>query len=135
VQLSGGQKQRLAIARAVVKRPRALLLDEATSALDVESEQVVQAALEEVIRASSCTTLVIAHRLATIRSAAKLAVIADGAVREEGPPRQLAELPEGLYARMLRLQESFSLPTISGEEASPADTPRAEGIRQRCVKA
>lgn len=105
VQLSGGQKQRLAIARAVLTRPKVLLLDEATSALDVNSEQVVQRALDEVIRASSCTTIVIAHRLATVQNASKIVVLADGQVREVGPPRELAALPGGIYARMLRLPD------------------------------
>lgn len=104
VQLSGGQKQRIAIARALLKRPRVLLLDEATSALDVESERVVQGALDEVIRASTCTTIVIAHRLATIQNAAKIVVIAEGVAQEVGSPQELAELPDGHYARMLRTQ-------------------------------
>lgn len=142
VQLSGGQKQRLAIARAIVKRPKVLLLDEATSALDVESEQVVQGALDEVIRASSCTTIVIAHRLATIRNASKIVVISEGVVQEEGSPRALAELPGGLYARMLRLQDSFShSPVSNGKEEccnghAPPVRPEVpeEGLRLRSAR-
>ncbi|CAK0869599.1 unnamed protein product [Prorocentrum cordatum] len=111
VQLSGGQKQRIAIARAVLKRPKVLLLDEATSALDMESEKVVQQALEEVIRASCCTTIMIAHRLATVQSATKIMVLAEGAIREEGPPRELAKRPGGLYARMLQ--------AAAGEQGPP----------------
>jgi len=117
VQLSGGQKQRIAIARAMVKRPRVLLLDEATSALDVESEQVVQRALDEVIRSSACTTLVIAHRLATVRTASKIVVISGGIVAEEGTPRDLAARPKGLYARLLKAQ-SQSLCGSNGSNGS-----------------
>jgi len=104
VQLSGGQKQRIAIARAILKLPQVLLLDEATSALDVESEQVVQRALDEVIRATSCTTIVIAHRLATIRNADKIVVLHSGVVQEQGSPKELASRCGGAYARLLQVQ-------------------------------
>ena len=81
-QLSGGQKQRLAIARAILKNPRILLLDEATSALDAESERIVQEALEKVM--ANRTTVVVAHRLTTIRNADLIAVVNAGKLLEKG---------------------------------------------------
>jgi len=101
VQLSGGQKQRVAIARAVYRDPRILLLDEATSALDSESERVVQAALDSVMRGR--TTVVVAHRLSTIRGADKIAVVQQGKVIEEGGHTALS-LRGGTYANLIRAQ-------------------------------
>lgn len=81
-QLSGGQKQRVAIARAILKDPRILLLDEATSALDAESERIVQEALDNIM--VNRTTVVVAHRLSTIRNAGMIAVIHQGKIIEKG---------------------------------------------------
>ena len=100
-QLSGGQKQRVAIARAMIKNPSILLLDEATSALDNESEKVVQAALDDLMTKQKRTTIVIAHRLTTIRNADKIAVVDKGAIVEEGDHQTLmAKGPEGYYFKL-----------------------------------
>ena len=101
VTLSGGQRQRLAIARAILKDAPVLLLDEATSALDAENEILVQGALEKLM--ANRTTLVIAHRLATVLSADRILVMEDGRVVEEGAHADLVAR-DGLYARLARLQ-------------------------------
>lgn len=101
VMLSGGQKQRLAIARAILKNAPILLLDEATSALDAQSEQLVQIALEHLMRGR--TTLVIAHRLATIRDADKILVLDGGRIIDQGTHDQLVA-KGGRYAELAKLQ-------------------------------
>lgn len=101
VKLSGGQRQRLAVARALYKDPPILILDEATSALDAEAEALVQRALENLMKGR--TTLVIAHRLATVRNADWIAVMEGGKVVEEGNHRQLLA-KGGLYSRLAELQ-------------------------------
>ena len=99
--LSGGQRQRVAIARALLREAPILLLDEATSALDAESERLVQDALERLM--ATRTTLVIAHRLATVRTADRIVVMDDGRIVEQGDHRTLSAAG-GLYARLAELQ-------------------------------
>ncbi|KAL2611668.1 hypothetical protein R1flu_023360 [Riccia fluitans] len=103
IQLSGGQKQRVAIARAILKNPRILLLDEATSALDAESERVVQDALDRVI--TNRTTVIVAHRLTTIRNADMIAVVQRGSIVETGSHSELTKNPNGAYSQLIALQE------------------------------
>lgn len=110
VTLSGGQRQRLAIARAILKGAPILLLDEATSALDAESETAVQAALETLMEGR--TTLVIAHRLATIKSADRIVVMNEGRIVEEGTHQSLIARG-GLYARLAELQFEDVLADVS----------------------
>ncbi|KAG0477928.1 hypothetical protein HPP92_012647 [Vanilla planifolia] len=103
VQLSGGQKQRIAIARAVLKDPAVLLLDEATSALDAESESVLQEALDRLMRGR--TTVLVAHRLSTIRAVDCIGVVQDGRIVELGSHAELVARPQGAYTRLLQLQQ------------------------------
>jgi ATP-binding cassette subfamily B protein len=101
VKLSGGQRQRVAIARAILANRAILLLDEATSSLDAESEKAVQVALERLMRGR--TTLVIAHRLATVKSSDRIVVLDKGRIVATGNHASLVA-DNGLYARLAALQ-------------------------------
>ena len=102
VQLSGGQRQRLAIARAILKNPKILILDEATSSLDSANEALIQQALERIMRGR--TTIVIAHRLSTVKNVDNILVLKDGSVTESGPHSSLIE-QGGLYRQLVEKQE------------------------------
>ncbi|MBA4299212.1 ABC transporter, permease/ATP-binding protein [Algoriphagus alkaliphilus] len=102
VKLSGGQRQRVAIARAILKDPAILILDEATSSLDAESESLVQQALDELMKGR--TTLIIAHRLATIRKVDRIYALSEGKIVEQGSHKELLADEGGFYANLVRLQ-------------------------------
>jgi ATP-binding cassette, subfamily B, bacterial len=102
VKLSGGQRQRVAIARAILKDPAILILDEATSALDSESEKLVQDALDTLMQ--NRTTIIIAHRLATIRNVDTIYVLREGEVAEQGSHDELVLIENGIYANLVKLQ-------------------------------
>ncbi|ESQ35784.1 hypothetical protein EUTSA_v10009914mg [Eutrema salsugineum] len=105
IQMSGGQRQRIAIARAVLKSPEILLLDEATSALDVESERVVQEALDRLMM--NRTTVVVAHRLSTIKNSDMISVIQEGKIIEQGSHNSLVENENGPYSKLINLQQQL----------------------------
>lgn len=106
IKLSGGQRQRIAIARAILKNPSILILDEATSSLDAESERLVQDALEKLMK--DRTTIIIAHRLATIRKVDRIYVIGDGQITEQGTHDELTTDEEGKYSQLVKLQLEVS---------------------------
>jgi len=111
VKLSGGQRQRIAIARAILRDPAILILDEATSALDAESEHLVQSALDTLME--NRTTVIIAHRLATIRNVDTIFVLKDGEIAESGSHATLLENPDGIYKHLVKLQlESTTAPSV-----------------------
>lgn len=118
-QLSGGQKQRIAIARALLKDPRILLLDEATSALDTQSEKVVQDAIDQASRGR--TTIVIAHRLTTVRTSDTIVVIKSGRVVESGSHDRLMQTTNGAYTKMVKMQQSAPQNEASSRPYNPME--------------
>jgi ABC transporter fused permease/ATP-binding protein len=114
IQLSGGQKQRVAIARALLKNPKILILDEATSNLDTASEHLVQEALQRLM--AGRTTLVIAHRLATVKSADVIFVLHQGQIVQQGQHENLSKVTDGLYYQLLQRQ-FIETETVSTETA------------------
>ncbi|KAJ9477269.1 putative Alpha-factor-transporting ATPase (putative) [Pseudozyma hubeiensis] len=120
--LSGGQKQRIAIARALIRDPKILLLDEATSALDSNSEAVVQAALDEA--AKDRTTIIISHRLSTVRNAEHIVVLGPDGIIEQGSHDDLSNRPHSAFASMLRHQDvEKSSEATTPAHANPGTTP------------
>uniref|UniRef100_A0A8C3KSZ8 ATP binding cassette subfamily B member 1 n=1 Tax=Calidris pygmaea TaxID=425635 RepID=A0A8C3KSZ8_9CHAR len=126
-QLSGGQKQRIAIARALVRNPKILLLDEATSALDTESESVVQAALDKARKGR--TTVVVAHRLSTVRNADLIAVFEGGVITEQGNHSKLLER-KGIYYKLVNMQVLFS----RYESEPEFEESLTKGLRRRSTR-
>lgn len=118
--LSGGQKQRIAIARSVISEPRILLLDEATSALDPHAEDIVQKALDSA--SANRTTIVIAHKLATIRNADNIVVMSQGKIMEQGRHEELVST-NGVYATLVKAQDlaPANIENHSPESASSSD--------------
>ncbi|MDX7952819.1 type I secretion system permease/ATPase [Lichenihabitans sp. Uapishka_5] len=106
--LSGGQRQRIAIARALATDPRILILDEATSALDYESERIIQDNMRAIVRGR--TVIIVAHRLAAVRGCDRIVAIDRGRIVEEGAHADLLERPNGIYARLLALQNGQAAP-------------------------
>jgi ATP-binding cassette subfamily B protein len=112
VKLSGGQKQRLSVARAVLKDAPILILDEATSSVDTETEMLIQQALERLMKGR--TTIIIAHRLSTVRNADKIVVLDDKSICEMGTHAELMKLENGLYRRLYSVQRELQPVVVFG---------------------
>ncbi|XP_054670399.1 ATP-dependent translocase ABCB1-like [Grus americana] len=140
-QLSGGQKQRIAIARALVRNPKILLLDEATSALDTESESIVQAALDKAREGR--TTVVVAHRLSTVRNADLIAVFEGGVITEQGNHLKLLER-KGIYYKLVNMQaieaevpsekDENALTDKKSESETEFEDSLTKGLRRRSTR-
>ncbi|XP_071713966.1 ABC transporter B family member 11-like [Rutidosis leptorrhynchoides] len=131
IQLSGGQKQRIAIARAIIKDPRILLLDEATSSLDAESERVVQEALDEIM--VNRTTVIVAHRLSTVRNADMIVVIHKGKMVEKGSHSELLQDPEGAYSQLIKLQDVSNVSKDQDNSETGKDLRRQSSVSTSAV--
>ncbi|KAF2127639.1 leptomycin B resistance protein pmd1 [Dothidotthia symphoricarpi CBS 119687] len=129
IRLSGGQRQRIAIARSIIKRPPILILDEATSAIDVRTERVVQKALDRVARGR--TTIVIAHRLSTVRRADAIVVLRQGECVEQGTHEELLQIEAGVYRSLVQAQEL----TTEAQEDDECEEPTTERAQSTTSKA
>ncbi len=127
IKLSGGQRQRLAIARSIVKRPKILILDEATSSIDVRGEQMVQAALDKVSK--NRTTVVIAHRLATVRKAGNIIVLRKGKAIQQGTHDTLMTHEGGAYWALATAQQL----SMGSEEESEEDIKNSEVAEKKSM--
>jgi len=126
--MSGGQKQRIAIARAIVRNPKILLLDEATSALDTKSEKVVQKALDKVKQGR--TTIIVAHRLSTIKNANIIVVLKNGGICEKGTHDDLIKL-EGEYYRLHKEQSKIPQPDAEVEEGELSSKSEEKSVEEK----
>ena len=131
--ISGGQRQRLAICRAFMRRPAVLLLDEATSALDAESESAVQAAIDNLIRLTHCTVLLVAHRLSTVMNADQICVIDSGSISERGTHDELLQ-QEGLYYALVKRQLARKANLIEEEEDTDEQSEAQQSEQQKAQK-
>mmetsp|Transcript_18040 Transcript_18040/g.24763 ORF Transcript_18040/g.24763 Transcript_18040/m.24763 type:complete len:1356 (+) Transcript_18040:119-4186(+) len=132
--ISGGQKQRIAIARALIKKPVVLLLDEATSALDATSERIVQESIDALQQSKQQTTIIIAHRLNTIRTADKIAVMNGGIIAEEGTHDELLTL-NGIYAKLVKLQVEIQTSSEELKVSSSTSSISAMDYQEECNEA